>query len=305
MRFLAEISQNTVDSIYTRQNESFLLQCQTAQRNEYSKAKSIARLKAILTLAFAILSVVSSVLDVNWLSAVSGFLAVALVLFNKYSDEEINAIKKHAASIQQYIDAEIFSPLIDANNTDWGDIPSKTDLAESISKFGDNDTSSFVNWYSDYSSLSGEFQIFYCQRENVRWDSTLHRKFRNFLIILLCVITFAVLATFIVVNPSFVKAFLVFSWFLPVAEYFFSVIKGVNESISILHDADNYSKKLEKTLKTHSSKVIKKELIMLQYKIWNRRANGYLIPDWFYEFHRKIHQEKEDAIAKTIQSLDK
>jgi len=167
---------------------------------------------------------VTSILDIDLLSAIFSFLAVALALFNKYSDEEIKATKKHAASIQQYIDASIFAPVIDTNISDWGDMPTKSDLADAVSKYGDKDTAAFVNWYSDYSSMNGESQVFYSQSENIRWDSTLHKEFKGFYV---------------------------------------------------------------------------------QHKIWNRRANGYLIPDWFYKLFRKKHQKKEDKIARTIQDLGK
>ena len=297
-------SQHTADSVFCRQNDKFLLQCQVTQRSEYSKAKSLVRWKAIITLVFAALSVVTSILDIDWLSAISSFLAVALALYNKHSDEEIKAIKKHAASIQQYIDASIFAPVIDTNISDWGDMPTKSDLADVVSKYGDKNTSAFVNWYSDYSSMNAESQVFYSQRENVRWDFALHKEFKKFYVLLLSVIALVFLVTFLVVNPSFVKAFFVLSWFLPVAEYGLSVIKEVDDSISLLCDADNFSKELEKKLKTSGSRTLGKGLIKLQHKIWNRRANGYLIPDWFYEYHRKKHQKKEDNMARTIQSLD-
>lgn len=298
-------SQHTADNVFCRQNDKFLLQCQVVQRSEYSKAKSLARWKAIITLAFAALSVVTSILDIDLFSAVFSFLAVALALFNKHSDEEIKATKKHAASIQQYIDASIFAPVIDTNISDWGDMPTKSDLADAVSKYGDKDAAAFVNWYSDYSSVNGEFQVFYSQSENIRWDSALHKDFRRFYVILLSVIALSLLIAFLMVNPSFVKAFFVLSFFMPIAEYGLSVIKEVDESISLLSDADNFSKELEKKLNTNSSQTIRKELIKLQHKIWNRRANGYLIPDWFYEYHRKKHQKKEDNMARTIQNFDK
>ncbi len=184
-------------------------------------------------------------------------------------------------------------------------MPTKSDLADAVSKYGDKDTAAFVNWYSDYSSMNGESQVFYSQSENIRWDSTLHKEFKGFYVILMGVIALSFLITLLVFNPSFAKVFFVLSWLLPIAEYGYSVIKEVNESISLLRDADNFSKELEKKLKTNSSKTLRKELIKLQHKIWNRRANGYLIPDWFYKLFMKKHQKKEDKIARTIQDLDK
>ena len=82
------------NSIYAQQNEKFLLECQLAQRDEYSQAKRANRLKSIMTLAFAIFSVVVSILDCDTLSALSSLFAVGLVVFNKYSDGYISSHKK-------------------------------------------------------------------------------------------------------------------------------------------------------------------------------------------------------------------
>lgn len=293
------------DSIFTRQNDPFLLQCQAAQKSEYSQAKKIARTKAIVTLLFVALSIISSILSIDWLSAVSSFLAVALTLYNKRFDYRIHALKEHAASIQQFIDATIFAPLVNSITTDWGDIPSKTDLAESISKFHCQDTSAYKNWYSDYSSMSSELQIFYCQCENVRWDITLHKEFKKLCTVVVCAIFVMTVAAFLAVNPTFTKVFWVLSWFLPVAEYGYSVIKEINDTVAFLHDAESFSKNIENKLKNSNSEQIKHDLIQLQHKIWHRRSNGYLIPDWFYAYYKQKHQEKEDRIARTIQNMEK
>lgn len=298
-------SQNTADSIFVRQNDSFLLQCQVAQRSEYSMAKQLIRWKMIFTLIFALLSVIASILDIDLLSAISSFLAVALVLFNKSSDEKIKATKKHAASIQQYIDVTLFAPITGTSESDWGDVLNRSDLAETVSKYSNHDTSEFINWYSDYSLMNGESQIFYCQSENVRWDYTLHKEFRKLYVILLSIITLVLITIFLIVNPSFVKAFCILAWFLPIAEHCVSVIKEVDNSITILNDAHNFSKDLEKKLKTSSFRTLKRELIKLQYKIWERREKGYLIPDKFYKCYRGKQQKQEDSIAQTIQNLDK
>ena len=93
MKFLGATSRHTDNSIFACQNERFLLECQLAQRNEYSHAKKASRLKSIMTLAFTTLSVVASILDVDTLSAISSLFAVGLVVFNKYSDEHISSHK--------------------------------------------------------------------------------------------------------------------------------------------------------------------------------------------------------------------
>lgn len=303
MKYLGATSRNTADSIFIRQNDTFLLRCQVAQRSEYTRAKLVARWKAYLTVSFAVLSVVASIMDIDWISAVSSLMAVALLVFNKYSDAYIATSKKHAALVQQYIDATLFAVSTDSRVSDWGDIPSKSDLAATVSAYENSETAAVENWYSDYSSLSGEEEVFRCQSENIRWDYDLHKKFRTLQIVLLGAVAAVLLVAFFIVDPSFVKLICVLSWFTPIAEYAYSVYKEVGDSISLLQEVDKLSAGIEKKLETSSPRTIKRELIKLQHKIWERREKGYSIPDWFYEWHRKKQQEKEDRIAKTIQSL--
>lgn len=303
MKSLAATSRNTADSIFNRQNDAFLLQCQVAQRSEYSRAKLVARWKTYLTVAFAVLSVAASVLDIDWLTAVSSLLAVALLIFNKYSDEYIMTRKKHAASVQQYIDATLYAAAIDGSVSDWGDIPGKSDLAATVSEYEKADTSSVENWYSDYSSLPGEEQVFRCQSENIRWDFDLHKKFRVLQMVLLGAVAVVMFVAFFIADPSFVKLICVLSWFTPIAEYAYSIFKEVGESIALLQEVDKLGAGIEKKLGANKPRTIKRELIKLQHKIWERRKNGFLIPDWFYEWHRKKQQDKEDRIAKVIQGL--
>jgi len=123
--------------------------------------------------------------------------------------------------------------------------------------------------------------------------------------VLLCAIALAILTSFLVINPSFVRALYVASWFLPVAEYGFSIIKEVERSTAILQDAENFTKRVEKKLLSNDTRSIRYDLIKLQNQIRNRREHGCLIPDWFYCFHKAKQQENEDGIARTIRELKK
>ncbi len=263
----------------------------------------MAHLKTVLTMLFALISVTASILDIDWLSATSTLMAVALLIFNKYSDEYIVNSKKHAASVQQYIDVTLYSTAIGCEVSDWGDIPSKSELAATVSVHKNANTSDVENWYSDYSGLSGEEEVFRCQRENIRWDHDLHKEFRVLQIVLMGIVAFAMLISSIIADPSFVKLICVLSWFAPIAEYAYSIYKEVGESIALLQDVDKLADEIEKKLSSSSPRTLKRELIKLQHKIWERREKGFLIPDWFYERHRKKHQEQEDSIAEAIQSL--
>ena len=166
MKFLEATSRHTDNSIFACQNEEFLLKCQLAQRNEYSHAKRVGRLRSVVTLIFAIFSIIASGLDFDTLSAISSLFAVGLIVFNKYSDGYISSHKKHAASIQQYIDVTLVASAIEGTKSEWGELPNKTDLAKAVSEFSGADTSNMRNWYSDYSSLPGEIQVFHFHLED-------------------------------------------------------------------------------------------------------------------------------------------
>lgn len=303
MKFLEATSRHTDNSIYYCQNEGFLLKCQLAQRNEYSHAKRVGRLRSVVTLLFAIFSIIASGLDFDTLSAISSLFAVGLIVFNKYSDGYISSHKKHAASIQQYIDVTLFASAIEGTKSEWGELPNKTDLAKAVSEFSGADTSNMRNWYSDYSSLPGEIQVFHCQRENVRWDYDLHKSYIYFQIGILLVAIVAMVVTMFIVNPNFIKLVCILSWLTPLVEYTYSVCKEICESISLLKKIDAFCDQIENKLSEENNVSVKQELIDLQYKIRERRENGFLIPDWFYKMRKGEQQKQEDCIAETIVNL--
>ena len=233
MKSLEVTSLNTAKSIFDHQNDTFLLRCLSAQRCVYSRAKLAAQLKTVFTISFAVVSATASILDIDWLSASASLMAVALLIFNKYSDGYIASRKKQAASVQQYIDATLYAAAIHCDISDWGDIPEKSELAATVSKYENTDTSDMKNWYSNYSGLPVEEQVFRCQSENISWDYCLHKSFRTLQIFLLTVVVIVMLAMSIITNPTFVKIICIMSWFVPIAEYAYSTYKEVDNTPAI------------------------------------------------------------------------
>lgn len=290
--------------IFHQQNAPFLLLCQVAQRREYSSAKQLAFCQLVITMIFVVLSITATALNIEWLTAFSCFWAVALVLFNKYADKMVLAKKRHAASIQQYIDVSLFAAAIGNNATEWGELPSKTDIAREVSKFENDDVSEMRNWYSDCSSLSGIFQVFYCQKENIRWNYELHKRFQRLQLVFLCVVAVVLLAILLLRNPSFIRLVCVLSWLVPIAKYTCSIWSEVQKSIRTLQGIETFSRMLENKLSVALSPSMIPELIELQNKIKQKRETGYLIPDWFYNCQKKGQQRQEDDIAKNLSKMN-
>lgn len=298
MRFLEATSLNTTNSIYSCQNDDYIIMCQVAQRSEYSRAKLINRCKAGITLFVAVISVIASIVDIDAISAISGLLAVVLLIVNKRLEKDCNYHKKHAASVQQYIDVKLFSDALGVDKAIWGDIPSQNDLAESITKYKQADRNELMNWYSDYSALPVEQQVLRCQKENIRWNSELNKKYRRFNAIIFVIALLAMVISFFAVNPSFIKVICILTWLAPLGDYCYSIFCEFNQSKKLYNKADKNFKQIERKIDTDSSLI--DDLITLQYQIKKNREEGYLVPDWFYKkFHGK-QQKNEDQIANTI-----
>ena len=298
MRFLEATSLNTDNSIYTQQNNDFIIKCLVAQRSEYSKAKTINRCKTILTLSVALISILASIINNDFLSAISGLLAVILLIVNKWTERTISSHKKHAASVQQYIDVTLYSAALDMNKSIWGEIPSQNDLAESIVKYNQADANSMKNWYSDYSSLPAKKQVLYCQKENIRWNSELSKKYKWFNYSVFAVFLLAMVVSFFALNPSFIKAICILTWMSPLAEYCYSLHSEINHSNTLFKKANKKYKHIESQLRNDN--IATDDLVILQHQIKVIREEGILIPDWFYKKFQGKQQKNEDQIANTI-----
>ena len=290
------------NSIYERQNEDFILRCLIAQRNEYTQAKRVNCFKSIMTLMYIAFLLVTSVVDHEILVAFAFLFSVILVVINKYGDGYIRFHKKHAASIQQYIDVELFSNVLGIDKSEWGELPSQTDIAETLSDFSNANTSSVTNWYSDYSSFPNGLQVFYCQRENTRWSHKLYKSFLHFQnIVYGCGIVAICLFVFIT-NPRIISCLCFLSWIIPVLEFVYSINKEIRSSIIKFEKLNTECNRIEEKICENTSMSIKDNLIALQYKIKECRETCYLIPDWFYNKNKSGYQDSEDSIARNLTS---
>lgn len=291
------------NSIFKNQNDKYLLKCLAAQRKEYSFAKKADTCKNVMTVALAFFSILSSAIDNDMLSAILCLFAISILIASRHVDTYILKHRKHAALIQQYFDVKLFNSVIGQGTIKWGPLPTKTDLAESISAVDDFEVEQVKNWYSDYSDLNPVSQVFYCQKENIRWDSEIRSEFK-WLIVCVCSILLIVLMVIaFAINPSIIKCISVLAWFLPIADYCLSFIINLRKDINRLEKIKEQSKDVEKLLSNNSLQQSYDELSKLQHQIMDNRENATLVPDWFYHLRKNRHQKNEDKIADTIQNM--
>ena len=291
------------DSIYIKQNDDFLLSCLKAQRREYTCAKHIALIKTLLTFAGFIVSVIGMLYEQELLSALIYLFSMSILICNKYSDQKIKTYKIHAASIQQYVDVTLFSSAIGNQPSEWGELPTKTELSEAVSKVQQMDSSAVRNWYNDYSSLPSSLQVFYCQRENIRWNFRLYRSFLCLTCVLSLILVLLLLSVMFIMDASLIRVICFISWITPLLEYFVPIIFTVKSSVTQMRKLDSFCNKLEAKMEKEGLLPSENELIELQGMIRKKRETCYLIPDWFYNLTKNIYQDQEDSIAENISSL--
>lgn len=246
---------------------------------------------------FAAFSVISSAIGSELLTAIYGLLSVILLVANKYYGRWIASVKREAATIQQFFDVVLFSTAVGNSELDWYNCPSRVDLKKVVGDYTNYERASVKNWYSDYSNLSGNQQVFYCQSENIRWNKNLMKDYQVLQMIFWTVIFLTVVISFFVFNLSFIKMVCVCTWLVPVVEYAVSSIYKIKECRNLHEKMEREARTIEDSLCRDD---IVSSLMNLQQKIYKSRCESVLIPDWFYSLQKRKYQKTEDRIARKI-----
>ena len=287
------------DSIFERQNGLYLLDCLLEQRKRYTFAKRLQRAQSIIMVALSAFSAISSATGLELLTAIYGLVSVIVLVANKYYGKWIASVKRKAATIQQFFDVVLFSAAVGNSELEWGNCPSRIDIAKHIGDYTGQERASVRNWYSDYSVLCGSQQVFYCQTENERWTKNIIKDYMVLQIIVWTVVFLPVIISFFVFNPSVIKAICVCTWLIPIGEYAVSSIYKTNECRRIHEKIRSEAHIIEDSMRSGSDDIVS-SLMNLQQSIYSSRCENVLIPDWFYALRKCKYQKTEDRIARKI-----
>lgn len=287
-----------MDSIFHRQNSRNLLLLQKAQRSKYTEAKKVLYPGLYVSIAgtviFAILTVVY---DVELLNTLSSFLAIVGFFITSFLVKKSNEHIKFAAKIQQTIDVELFQL------PDNCHVLLPSEIKEIVASYTSSELSKFRNWYSDYSSLDFPKQILFSQKENVRWNQELGKKYSC--LMLSFVIGFPILLVLytIFANTSVASFFAIVSWIFPIEQFLITQLISLRNNIKSLERVDEEFHSIEKCYEHYSSCEIQCKLCGLQTYIFEHRKQSILIPDWFYNMHQRKMQKYEDNVASEHKSI--
>jgi len=279
-------------SIYQRQNDREILLLQKAQRNQYTLAKrslySGLFLSIVGTSLFAILM---SFYSSETLNALSSFTAILVFAFNCFLNKKVNKNVELAAKIQQTIDVSLFQL------PDNCHVLLPSEISEIVASYVSAELSEFKNWYNNYSSLDFSKQIFFSQKENIRWDQKLRDKYSNILIFMAIVSIILNILYAIFNNISLVSFFAITSWLFPLEQFFITQWLGLRGDMNYLKTVNEEFRSIEKCYEKYSESEIKCKLCEVQTSIFEHRKKSILIPDWFYKIHQNMMQRYEDGVA--------
>lgn len=290
------------NDIYQRQNQPEILKCLVVQRRLYSSVKYWQVVPAgamvasvVVPLCFEKSTDGCGVGD--WVSVgISVFVWVSTWLTGMLRD----SIVKTAAGFQQYVDHKLFTSAL-GQCCEWQGMPLPSDIALRVSKVTQEDVEreKVRDWYSDYSTFSGQYAVLCCQKENVRWDRSLR--------ILLLVVLLMILVGWIF--WAFVRVFdVTLRYALPTLCWcgggMFIIGKLCwalwNDVVRINRMRDLFERTEKKIMQCADSD---KELMQLQDLIYKHRKSAVLVPDVVYKLTRCVFQAKEDLTAKSHREM--
>lgn len=289
--------------IFNRQNLPGMISAQKTASFCYTKGKHLAAILAALLIFIPIAINISIQFITN--DVISSILIVTSLLdfiLGEIIKRQLNKAKFNGAGMQQYFDEFVFNL---KNSSKKYLAPKKLSFEERlklIRKFEDKDNSPFYNWYSDYSALPYEQAVYNCQKENIRWDISIRKKYRVFLILLASFTAILIVISSILQRMNILSLIAIIFSIAPLLSYFYSGFLKLNKDIASQKQLYDTIVTIEGKLK--SKKKIWDEIEELQVEIFFYRKKAYLIPNWFYKLFRKNMQSDEDNLAIEISKLN-
>lgn len=284
---------NNDSSIYERQNDRKILLLLKAQRAIYTKAKWVLYSSLFLgimgTAFFAYLTTKNE--NQLW-STLSSFFALLVFAVNTILATKSSDFVSIAARIQQTIDIMLFRIEKDCN------ILTDSEINNISAPYLSSDLSKYNNWYDDYSSLPYPKQVFFAQKENVRWDDKLRYEYSCLMIFFAITIPIGIFTYSILINANMSHFFGIIAWIFPLEQFFVSQCVGLKQNIKTLSLVQERQKHLETHIDNDSDDSIYCGLCNVQMCIYENRKQSILVPDWFYSLRRKAMQSHEKSVAE-------
>ncbi|PNQ85221.1 S-4TM family putative pore-forming effector [Paenibacillus polymyxa] len=300
--------ENKSNDIFLRQNEDGNIDLLAAQRQMYSEAKRASNYQFAICVVVPIL--------VPFLKAVAlsnmiylGFitlLPLVIIVVNQYFFEKIIKNKKEkAARFQELFDTNVFK--LSWNNKLSGSKEFATkDLSNTTQKYKKKHVSlsNLKNWYpKEYSTVDLSAGRVMCQKVNASWDGEIRASFQSFLIKLLFVCIFLIIAISMLLNKTFAETLIsIIAPLFPIAFYIFKRYSENKETIVRLDKLTDKADRLWEDVLSGSVEQndLQIQSRKLQDEIYKHRSSALLIWDWFYLRNRSKQENNMNDSANLI-----
>lgn len=290
-------------NIYELQNQDSVLKSLVVQSKIYSNAKRLNYLNFTICVLLPIFYTFAQPFFKSEVLISLGIISVIALFYisNQISKSALKA-QKSAAKVQQTIDHFLFEDdSFKTKNDDWGELYSDDELIELISKtkMTEKDIQLKKNWYADYSSFPHVMQSYYSQRESVRWDGDLRKRFTYFVCVSITALVGILLIISIAFKMTVFEIIINIGTFLPIFKFIYSMREKSNKDIKRL---DNI-KYIQNTISNSFGVAIGAEElyakeIKIQDKLYEHRKSATMIPDFFYKMFRNKQEDIEEKIAQ-------
>jgi SMODS-associating 4TM effector domain len=274
--------QPTHPPISEAQNSARSLRLLAAQRGLYADAKAIHNARLFCVVIAGVMGVTFALYFPPARSMI-GFCSAAVLLFIGISGSAREKRKsKEAASVQEEFDTGIFqipwNPVL-------ADRPTSALVAEAAHR---HKGGGLEDWYSATNSLVRPLDILVCQRSNLAWGVSAHRRWAAAAMSAIALWIAGIFLVCYLLNLSFTDSiFAVAAPLLPTFREYIEMWKSNMDSLRSKEKVESKISELwEAALKGPTLPSVE-ECRGVQDRIFGVRQTNAIIPDWFYNAFRE------------------
>ena len=177
--------------------------------------------------------------------------------------------KYYGACFQQIFDKNVLKINDTVNDLISSQIIQTEQRLKLLKKYSNKKRAPKEDWYNDYSSLPYNKAVFYCQKENIRWDLDLRKRYQYLLLSLAVISIGLILLCAILTHKSVATLVLSFASGLTVLEYFINsyvkLSKDINTQLNLKRITEGIERNNDNEIELWS------KIERLQYKIFEYR----------------------------------
>lgn len=289
-------------SIYEKQNEPLMINCLYAQRRGYTSLKTINLIRYSVSIGITTLfAILLFIRNNKYIEAIATVLNIVIIIADKYLDIFTSKKQKIYAKIQQYFDISCFNKVLEHNLIEVSSIFVPSEIAELTSDdYSQKEKNAVCNWYENYSTLSPIKQVYYSQKENVRWNKRNNTRFFIFNILIFVIAIFFLIFFSIKNNITSLKLIGIISCGLTYFDFSLDIFLKLKKDSHRFSEKEYLIKDIERNLSKMEQNSEYELILKFQNLISEHREECFLIPDLFYHFFRDKDEVKESLIAKQI-----